>query len=147
MIEVTKQDVKDFYWIEESPVTYGWDTSVCKTKIEVIWWSFYIEYIINPVTPMKKDTEQEDEATILSKKKLISLVRTEASDRWLLIHSSSIGNRSSPGLMTCSWASDDTPIFVRTTDPLKIKDQIYRITHKNIGSNKQHMKSPIVPPG
>jgi hypothetical protein len=77
----SEQDVKDFYWIEESP-----DTSVCKTKIEVIWWSFHIEYNTNPMTSVKKDTKQDDEATVLLKIKLTSLVRTEASDQWLPIH-------------------------------------------------------------
>jgi hypothetical protein len=81
-----EQDVKDFYWIEESPVTYGRDTSVCKTKIEAIGWFFHIEHITNPVTSVKKDTKQKDEVTILSKMKLINLVRTEASDQWLSIH-------------------------------------------------------------
>jgi hypothetical protein len=61
------------------------DTSVYKTKIEVIWWSFHIEHITNPVTSGKKDAEQEAEATILSKMKSISLVRTETSDWWLSI--------------------------------------------------------------
>jgi hypothetical protein len=77
--------MNDFCWIEESPITHWWDTSVYKTKIEAIWWSFHIEHITNPVMSMKKDVEQEDEATILSKKKLISLVQTEVSDRWLPI--------------------------------------------------------------
>jgi hypothetical protein len=32
----SEQDVKDFFWIEETPVTYQRDISVYKTKIEVI---------------------------------------------------------------------------------------------------------------
>jgi hypothetical protein len=81
----SQQNVKDFYWIEESSVTHERYTSVYKTKIEVIGWYFYIEHITNPVTSMKKDVEQEDKATILLKMKLISLVWIEASDRWLPI--------------------------------------------------------------
>jgi hypothetical protein len=54
-------------------------------KIEVIGWSFYIEHITNPMTSVKKHVEQEDEATIMSKMKLLNLIRTEGSDRWLLI--------------------------------------------------------------
>jgi hypothetical protein len=57
---------------------------------------------------------------------------------------SPIGNRSSPGLIAYSWASDNTSFFTRTRGPLKIKDQIGRITHKDVGPNKQHMNSPIV---
>jgi hypothetical protein len=49
---------------------------------------------------------------------------------------SPIGNRSSPGLMTCSGASDDTSIFTRTRKPLNIKDQTVRSTHKEVGSDK-----------
>jgi hypothetical protein len=77
--------MNDFYWIEESSVTHRWDTSVYKIKIKVIGWSFYIKHITNPVISVKKYAEQEDEAIILSKMKLISLVWTEASDRWLSI--------------------------------------------------------------
>jgi hypothetical protein len=68
--------VNDFYWIEEIPVTLRRDTGMYKTKIKVIWRSFYIEHITNLVTSVKKDVKQEDETTILSKMKLISLVRT-----------------------------------------------------------------------
>jgi hypothetical protein len=82
----SKQDMNDVYWIEKSSVTHRWDTSIYKIKIEVIEWSFHIEHITNPVISVKKEVEHEDEATILSKMKLISLVRTEASDRWLPIH-------------------------------------------------------------
>jgi hypothetical protein len=49
---------------------------------------------------------------------------------------SPIGNRSSPGLMTCSGASDDTSIFIRTRGPLNIKDQTDRSAHKEVGPNK-----------
>jgi hypothetical protein len=56
----SEQYVKDFYWIEESPVIHRWDTSVYKTKIEAIGWSFYIEHTTNPVTSMKKEAEHED---------------------------------------------------------------------------------------
>jgi hypothetical protein len=66
--------VKEFYWIEESSVTHWWDTNIYKIKIEATGWSFYIEHITNPVTLVKKDVEQEDKATIISKMKLISLV-------------------------------------------------------------------------
>jgi hypothetical protein len=58
--------VNDFF-IEESRVTHRRDTGVYKIKIEAIGWSFHIEHITNPMTSVKKDTEQEDEATILSK--------------------------------------------------------------------------------
>jgi hypothetical protein len=77
--------VKDFYWIEENLITHRWDTIIYKTKIEVIGWLFNIEHITNPVTLVKKVTEQEGEATIQSKMKLISLVRTDASDQGLPI--------------------------------------------------------------
>jgi hypothetical protein len=46
----SEQDVKDFYWIEENPVTYRQNISVCKTKIKDIGWYFHIEHITNPVT-------------------------------------------------------------------------------------------------
>jgi hypothetical protein len=49
---------------------------------------------------------------------------------------SSIGNRSSPGLMTCSGASDDTSIFTWTRGPLNIKDQAGKSVHKEVGPNK-----------
>jgi hypothetical protein len=139
-----EQDVNDVYWIKESSVTHWWDTNVYKIKIKVIGWSFYIEHITNPVTSVKKDVEQEDKATILSKIKLISLVRTEALiGDWQSV-GSPIGNRSSLGLMTCSGASDDISIFAWTRGPLKIKDQTCRTTHKDVEPNKQHMKSSIV---
>jgi hypothetical protein len=32
----SKQDVNDFYWIEESSVTHRWDISVYMIKIKVI---------------------------------------------------------------------------------------------------------------
>jgi hypothetical protein len=35
---------------------------------------FYIEHITNPVTLVKKDVEQEDEASIMLKMKSLSLV-------------------------------------------------------------------------
>jgi hypothetical protein len=54
--------------------------------MEVIGWSFHIEHITNPVISVKKEAEHEDEVTILSQVKLIGLLLTEASDRWLLIH-------------------------------------------------------------
>jgi hypothetical protein len=44
---------------------------------------FYIEHITNPVTSVKKDAEQEDEAAIMPKMKLLSLIRTEGFD-WRL---------------------------------------------------------------
>jgi hypothetical protein len=52
-----------------------------RQKIEAIWRTFHIEHINNPVISMKKDAEQEDEGTILSKMKLINLVRIEVSDQ------------------------------------------------------------------
>jgi hypothetical protein len=61
----SEQDVNDVYWIEENSVTHRWDTSIYKTKIKVIGWSFHIEHITNPVTSVKKEVEHEDEATIL----------------------------------------------------------------------------------
>jgi hypothetical protein len=61
------------------------DISVYKTKTEVIGWSFHIEHITNPVTSVKKEAEHEDQATILSQVKLISLVQTEVSDQWVPI--------------------------------------------------------------
>jgi hypothetical protein len=39
---------------------------------------------------------------------------------------------------------DDTLNFAGTEGPLKIKDQAGRIAYKDVGSNKQHMKSLIV---
>jgi hypothetical protein len=42
----SEQDVKDFF--EESLVIHRRDTSVYKTKIKAIWWSFHIEHITNP---------------------------------------------------------------------------------------------------
>jgi hypothetical protein len=81
----SEQDVNDFYWIEESSVTHRWDTGIYKTKIEDIWWYFHIEHITNPVTSLKKDVEQEDETTIMSKMKSLSLVRTDGSSWQLLI--------------------------------------------------------------
>jgi hypothetical protein len=71
--------------MEESPVTHRQDTSVYKKKIEAIRWSFHIEHITNPVTLVKKDAEQEDDATIMRKMKSLSLVWTEGSDRRLPI--------------------------------------------------------------
>jgi hypothetical protein len=56
-----------------------------RLKLKVIGWSFHIEHIINPVTSVKKDAEQEDEATIMLKMKSLILFRTERSDRWLPI--------------------------------------------------------------
>jgi hypothetical protein len=50
--------------------------------------------------------------------------------------SSQIVNRSSPGLMMCSGASDDTSIFTRTRGSLNIKDQANRSAHKEVRSNK-----------
>jgi hypothetical protein len=46
---------------------------------------FYIKHITNPVTLVKKDVEQEDEAAIMPKMKLLSLIRIEGSDRLLPI--------------------------------------------------------------
>jgi hypothetical protein len=96
------------------------------------------------MTSVEKDVKQEDEITILSKIKLISLVGQRRPIGDCQSTGSPIGNQSSPGLMRCSGASDDTSIFARTRNPLKIKDQIDRITHKDVGPNKQHMKSTIV---
>jgi hypothetical protein len=67
--------MNDFF--EESSVTHWRDTSVYKTKMEVIWWYFHIEHIINPVISVKKDVEQENKATIIPKMKSLSLVQTE----------------------------------------------------------------------
>jgi hypothetical protein len=60
---------------------------------------------------------------------------------------SPIENQSSPDLMTCPETSDDTSIFIWIGDPLKIKDHTGRKTHKDIGPNKQHIKSPIITTG
>jgi hypothetical protein len=49
---------------------------------------------------------------------------------------SPIGNRNSPGLMTCSGASDDTSIFTQARGPLNIKDEAGRSTHKEVGPKK-----------
>jgi hypothetical protein len=49
---------------------------------------------------------------------------------------SPVRNRSSPGLMTCSRASDNTSIFTQTRGPLNIKDQTGRSAHKEVGPNK-----------
>jgi hypothetical protein len=57
---------------------------------------------------------------------------------------SPIENRSSPGLMICSRANDDTLIFSSLGGPLKTKDQPSRTTHDDVRSNKQHMNSPII---
>jgi BMFP domain-containing protein YqiC len=72
-------------FFEESLVTHQRDTSVYKIKIEFIGWSFHIEYITNPVTSVKKDVEQENKATLMSKMKSLSLVRIEGFDQWLPI--------------------------------------------------------------
>jgi hypothetical protein len=48
---------------------------------------------------------------------------------------SPIGNRSSPGLMTCLGASDDTSIFTRTREPLDIKEQTGRSANKEVRNN------------
>jgi hypothetical protein len=50
----SEQDVKDF---KKDSATHWRDTSMYKIKIEVIWWSFYIEHITNLVTSVKKDVE------------------------------------------------------------------------------------------
>jgi hypothetical protein len=42
---------------------------------------------------------------------------------------------------------DDTLIFSCTGGSLKIKNLAGRTTHKDIGLNKQHMKSPVVTSG
>jgi hypothetical protein len=76
--------LKDFF--EENSVTHWRDTSVYKIKIKDIGWSFHIERITNTVTSVKKDAEQEDEATIMLKMKPFSLVRTEGSDQRLPIN-------------------------------------------------------------
>jgi hypothetical protein len=70
--------VHDFF--EESLATLRRDTNVYNIKIEAIWWYFYIEYITNSVTSVKKDVEQEDGAIIILKMKSLSLVQTEGSD-------------------------------------------------------------------
>jgi hypothetical protein len=67
---------------------------------------------------------------------LISLVRIEASDRLFQSTGSPIEDRSSPGLMTCLGASDDTSIFIQTREALNIKDQTGRSVHKEVGPNK-----------
>jgi hypothetical protein len=46
--------------------------------------------------------------------------------------SSPIENRSSPGLMTCSGANDDTSIFTRARGSLNIKDQTVRSAYKEV---------------
>jgi hypothetical protein len=38
------------------------------------------------------------------------------------------------------------PQFFLDRGPLKTKDQSSRTTHEDVGSNKQHKKSPIVTP-
>jgi hypothetical protein len=45
-----------------------------------------------------------------------------------------------------SLLTDDTSIFACTGGPLKIKDQVDRTVHEDVGFNKQHIKSPIVTP-
>jgi hypothetical protein len=74
------------------------------------------------VTSVKKDVEQEDEATILSEVKLTSLVRTKTSIGGCQSAGSPIENRSSPGLMMYSEPSDDTSNFAFPAGLLKIKD-------------------------
>jgi hypothetical protein len=46
--------------------------------------------------------------------------------------------------MTCSADSDDTSIFAQTRGLVKIKDQTVRTAYKDVGLNKQCMKSLIV---
>jgi hypothetical protein len=36
--------------------------------------------------------------------------------------------------------------FVQTRGPLKIKYQTSKTTHKDVGPNKQYIKSPIITP-
>jgi hypothetical protein len=79
----SEQDVKDFF--EESSVTHRWDTSIYKTKIESRGWYFHIEHITNPITSVKTDAEQEDEAPIMPEMKSLILVQTEGSNRQLPI--------------------------------------------------------------
>jgi hypothetical protein len=82
---------------------------------------------------VKKEATHEDEATILSK--IVDQLGSNGMHPIGDFQStgSPIGNRSSPGLMTCSGASDDTSIFTRTRGPLNIKDQTGRSAHKEIG--------------
>jgi hypothetical protein len=46
----------------------------------------FIEHLPNLVTLVITEVEQEDEATIMSNMKSLSLVWTEESDRWLTIN-------------------------------------------------------------
>ncbi len=46
-----------------------------------------------------------------------------------------------------AWISvqcDEISILVRTRGQLKIKNQAVKIAHKDVGLNKQHMKSLII---
>jgi hypothetical protein len=70
-----------------------------------------IEHLPNPVTLVMKEVEQEDEATIMLRMKSLNLVRIEGPIDDCPSAGSPIENRSSPGLMTCSGASDDTSNF------------------------------------
>jgi hypothetical protein len=59
----SEQDVNDF--LKKAQLATDGILAYTRQKIEVIGWSFHIEHITNLVTSVKKDTEQEYEATIL----------------------------------------------------------------------------------
>jgi hypothetical protein len=84
-MEVTTNQNMVWKIFVESLVIHRRDTSIYKTKIEAIEWFFYIKHITNPMTSVKKEVKQEDQAIIMSKRKSFNLVRTERFDRWLPI--------------------------------------------------------------
>jgi hypothetical protein len=55
--------------------------------IEIVFFSFYIKYITNPTTSVKKEVTHKDEVTILLKT-VDSLVRMEVS--WSVIFNPSV---------------------------------------------------------
>jgi hypothetical protein len=143
----SKQVMKDFYWIEENSVAHRRDTSIYKTKN----WSHRVIFLYW-TRHQSRDISKEGSWTwrwsnCSIKNKVDHLDPNRGVIRDCQSVGSPFGNRSSLGLMTCSGASDNTSIFTWTRGPLKINDQTGRTSHKDVGPNKQHMKSLIVTPG
>jgi hypothetical protein len=84
---------------------------------------------------VKKDAEQEDEAAIMPKMKSFSLVRIEGPIGDCQSVGSPIGNRSSPGLMMCLGASDDTSISPNQ-EPTEDQTSGRQNAHEDVGSSK-----------
>jgi hypothetical protein len=74
---------KEFIYLPQIQPTNE-TTTQSRQKLKPIC-DLFIEHLPKPVTLVMKEVEQEDEATIMPKMKLLSLIRTEGSDRQLLI--------------------------------------------------------------